>query len=92
MYDYLDRMRPGRAVTFRRYTGERLEWCLLTAATFFLEGDHWREFRFSDDFLTLYREKQRPALRCRGFTPPRFGPVTFKQQHPGRTVQLNTRI
>lgn len=48
-------MPPGRSVTFRRYEGERLEWCIAAAAVYLLEADHWREYQLMDDKLTIHR-------------------------------------
>ena len=55
MHDYLYNMTPGRSETFRRYEGERLEWCIAAAAAFLVEGEHWREYQLMDDKLTIHR-------------------------------------
>lgn len=55
MYAYLDEMRPGRSVTFRRYEGEKLRWAIATAAAYLLEGDHWKTYQLMDDYLTIRR-------------------------------------
>lgn len=60
LYDYLDQMPRGRSVTFRRYTGRRLQWCIATAAAYLHEGTHWLEFQLMDDYLTI-RRLPRPA-------------------------------
>lgn len=58
VYDYLETMRPGRSVTFRRYQGTpKLEWCVRTAAIFLLAADHWRQYDLMDDRITIRRHR-----------------------------------
>jgi hypothetical protein len=61
-YAYLCTMPVGRGCTFERYEGERLEWCIRTAAAFLLEGDNWRYYELSDDRLTVWHKHKEPPL------------------------------
>lgn len=53
LIDYLYGLRVGHSVTFRRYTGQKLEWCIRASAAFLLEGDNWKYYELTDDHLTI---------------------------------------
>ena len=57
---YLYRLRPHHSVTYRRYTGQKLEWCIRATAAFLLEGDNWQHYELSDDRLTITHRWCRP--------------------------------
>lgn len=93
VYNYLENMRPGRVVTFRRYSGQKLEWCIRTASTFLLESIHRWDWWIGDDFMSVHRsavhfdptETPHPSRKA-----PKTCTVTI-HQHDGH-VGLNTRI
>lgn len=60
VYTYLCTMPVGRGVTFERYEGQKLEWCVRTAAAFMLEGHNWRYYELSDDYLTVWHKRKEP--------------------------------
>lgn len=94
VYHYLETMRPGRVVTFRRYSGRKLEWCIRTAGAFLSESIHRWDWWIGDDYLSVHRSaehfdpKADPPERK---TTTRSNTVTVRQ-HPGIHVGLNTRI
>ena len=53
LIDYLYGLRVGHSVTFRRYTGKKLEWCIRCAAAFLTESDNWKYYELTDDRLTI---------------------------------------
>ena len=82
VYDYLETMRPGRSVTFRRYQGSpKLEWCVRTAAIFLLAADHWRNYDLMDDRITIRRHR----------TPPTRPTPTNTHYRPTATISQATR-
>lgn len=87
VYDYLETMRPGRSVTFRRYQGSpKLEWCVRTAAIFLLAADHWRNYDLMDDRITIRRHRTPPTR-----TPPTRTPPTNTHYRPTATISQATR-
>ena len=64
LVDYLYSLRLGHSVPFRRYTGQRLEWCIRATAAFLTEGDNWQHYELSDDRLTItHRWEPRPPRK-----------------------------
>lgn len=82
VYDYLDRMRMGRIVSFSKYEGKKLEWCIRTAAAYICEGDHWIDYTFGDDFLSVHKRRHSwsPATAMQKRAPK--CPVGNNQQLP----------
>lgn len=56
VYDYLDRMRPGRTLRLDGYSGEKLDWIVLTAAAYLSEGLNSMTHCFADDYRSIRRE------------------------------------
>lgn len=58
VYDYLDRMRPGRLLRLDRYSGRKLEWIVLTAAAYLSEGLNYITHAFTDDYRAISRNRE----------------------------------
>lgn len=56
VYGYLDRMRPGRVLRLDRYSGEKLDWIVLTAVAYLCEGLNSMTHCFADDYRSIRRE------------------------------------
>lgn len=65
-YAYLDRMRPGANVRFDRYNPLQQRWAVVVANAYLLEGEHWVDFRWDDDYLGVTRERVLPIWNSRG--------------------------
>lgn len=94
VYHYLETMRPGRVVTFRRYSGRKLEWCIRTAGAFLSESIHRWDWWIGDDYLSVHRSAEHFDPKA---TPPErkttmSASTVAVRQHPGIHVGLNTRI
>jgi len=74
VYAYLDRMKPGRVLRLDRYTGEKLDWIVLTAVAYVCEGINSMTHYFADDYMSVHRqyvpEKDLEAAR------------KWRQEHP----------
>lgn len=53
VYRYLEKMKPGTTLVLERYSGEQLEWIIKTACVFILEGDHWIDYEFDDNYTAV---------------------------------------
>lgn len=82
VYDYLDRMRMGRIVSFSKYEGKELEWCIRTAAAFICEGDHWADYTFGDDFLSVHKRRRPWSPTLAMIRRKKKCPVAINQQLP----------
>lgn len=56
VYGYLDRMRPGRVLRLDRYSGEKLDWIVLTAVAYICEGQNSMSHYFDDDYRSIRRQ------------------------------------
>ncbi len=61
VYDYLDRMPPGKVLRLHRYSGTKLYWIRLTAAAYICEGLHAADYEFSDDYMNIVHHCVSPA-------------------------------
>lgn len=62
VYKYLDHMSAGDRI-YLKYTGEELEWVLLTIIAFYQEPYHSLDFYMSDDYTYFYRDYISPSAR-----------------------------
>lgn len=62
VYTYLCTMPVGRGVSFERYDGTKLEWCVRTAAAFLLEGNNWRYYELSGNRLVVWHRLREPLV------------------------------
>lgn len=94
VYHYLDSMRPGRVVTFRRYTGKKLEWCIRTAGAFLSESIHRWDWWIGDDYLSVHRAAEHfsPVISAPERNSAMSADTVSVHRHPGIHVGLNTRI
>jgi hypothetical protein len=95
VYLYLDRMHGGYVVSFAKYEGKKLEWCIRTAAAYICEGDHWERYSFGDDMVSVHKARDWNWLR-RWRTKRREaednGAAMRCVHHLGMHVGLNTRV
>lgn len=57
VYGYCCEMKPGTCINLTRYSGQKLEWTLLTIATFYCAKANYTEFYMTDDYTRFARKK-----------------------------------
>ena len=56
VYEFCCCMTPGTCINLARYTGQKLEWTLLTIAAFYCSGYNHLEYYISDDYNRFVRK------------------------------------
>ena len=61
VYEFCCRMKPGTCINLTRYTGQKLEWTLLTIAAFYCSGANHIEYYVSNDYTRFVRKVYDPV-------------------------------
>lgn len=58
VFHYLERMRPGEAISLNKYTGDKLSWIIKTACLYMYEWPKFLEYEFNDEYTAIRRSRE----------------------------------
>lgn len=61
VYEYCCRMKAGTCINLTRYSGQKLDWTLLTIAAFYCSGANHIEYYITDDYTRFARKVYDPV-------------------------------
>ena len=61
VYEYCCRMKAGTCINLTRYSGQKLDWTLLTIAAFYNSGANHIEYYITDDYTRFARKVYDPV-------------------------------
>lgn len=61
VYEYCCRMKAGTCINLTKFSGQKLEWTLLTIAAFYNSGTNFLEYYVTDDYTRFARKKYDPV-------------------------------
>ena len=61
VYEYCCRMKAGTCINLTRYSGQKLDWTLLTIASFYCSGANHIEYYITDDYTRFARKVYDPV-------------------------------
>lgn len=61
VYEYCCRMKAGTCINLIRYSGQKLDWTLLTIAAFYCSGANHIEYYITDDYTRFARKVYDPV-------------------------------
>ena len=61
VYEYCCRMKAGTCINLTRYSGQKLDWILLTIAAFYCSGANSIEYYITDDYTRFVRKVYDPV-------------------------------
>lgn len=61
VYEYCCGMKPGTCINLTRFSGQKLDWTLLTIAAFYNSGANHIEYYITDDYTRFVRKVYDPV-------------------------------
>lgn len=61
VYEYCCRMKAGTCINLTRYSGQKLDWTLLTIGAFYNSGANFLEYYITDDYTRFARKVYDPV-------------------------------